>query len=371
MVTADHAGAILTVDLDAIAANYALLRERVHGAECAAVVKADGYGLGLVPVGRRLAAEGCRHFFVAQFDEAIALRSALSDISDDADIFVLNGLIAGAESEFDTHRVTPVLNSPGDIDAWSAHARMCEKMKPAILQLDTGMSRLGLTMSDAKFIADHPDLLSGIDLQYIMSHLACASSRTHPMNEQQHHLFASALKILPDAKASFANSSGIFLGPKFHYQMVRPGASVYGLNPIADESNPMTQTIDLKGKIVQIRVIDTGQAVGYGATHRVTRQSRIATVAVGYGDGYLRALGNRGCGYLDEYCVPVVGRVSMDLTTFDVTDVPEQACQPGMEIALIGGKQTVDHVAEAADTIGYEILTNLGRRYFRTYKGTV
>lgn len=371
MVTADHAGAILTIDLDAVAANYSLLREHAGGAICAGVVKADAYGLGLAPVGRRLAHEGCRHFFVAQLDEAISLRQELADIADDSFIFVLNGPVTGAEGEFDTHRVIPVLNSLGDIDAWSADAKKKGAAKQAILQLDTGMSRLGLTKADTDLLARNPDRLAGIDLQFIMSHLACASSRTHPMNEQQRRSFDSALKILPNAKASMANSSGIFLGAKFHYQMVRPGASIYGLTPIANESNPMTQTVDLKGKILQVRVIDTGQAVGYGASHCVTRRSRIATVAVGYGDGYLRALGNHGCGYLGEYCVPVVGRVSMDLTTFDVTDVPEQACRPGMEIALIDERQTVDDVADAARTIGYEILTNLGHRYFRTYKGGV
>ncbi|MBT5048342.1 MAG: alanine racemase [Rhodospirillaceae bacterium] len=368
-MTANNAGAILTIDLDAIAANYALLRDRVQGAVCAAVVKADAYGLGLSPVGRRLAKEGCRNFFVAQLDEAIALRQALADMAADASIFVLNGLVPGAEEEYSAHRVVPVLNSPGEIEAWSAYAQRLNKEQPAILQLDTGMSRLGLTASDTDVLARNPDRLAGIDLKYIMSHLACAGSRTHPMNAEQHRIFGDALATLPDAPASLANSSGIFLGPRFHHQMVRPGAAIYGLIPVANESNPMSQAIELKGKILQIRVIDTGQAVGYGATHCVTRKSRIATVAVGYGDGYFRTLGNRGCGYLGEYRVPVVGRVSMDLTTFDVTDVPEQACQPGMTLSLINEKHTVDDVAAAAQTIGYEILTNLGRRYFRTYLG--
>lgn len=371
MVTADHAGAILTVDLDAVAANYGFLSERVQNATCAAVVKADAYGLGLVPIGRRLARDGCRHFFVAQFDEAIALRKALTDIADDTAIFVLNGLVPGAEDEYNVHRAVPVLNSLGEIDAWSAHARKQDTVQPAILQLDTGMSRLGLTTADTDAVARDPDRLAGLDIQYIMSHLACAGSRTHPMNDEQRRSFDAALATLPNAPASLANSSGIFLGRNFHYQMTRPGAAIYGIAPVANESNPMSQTVELKGKILQIRNIDTGQAVGYGATHCVTRQSRIATVAVGYGDGYLRTLGNRGCGYLGEYCVPVVGRVSMDLTTFDVTDVPEQAVQPGMTIDLIGEHYTVDDIAKAAQTIGYEILTNLGRRYFRSYLGAV
>lgn len=370
-MTADHAGAILTIDLDAVAANYALLRGKVGDAVCAAVVKADAYGLGLSPVGRRLAKEGCRNFFVAQLEEAITLRQALAPMNgaDEASIYVLNGLIKGAESDYAAHRLIPVLNSPGEIEAWSAYAGQQNVPQPAILQLDTGMSRLGLTTAETANLSQNPERLTGIDLRYIMSHLACAGSRTHPMNDQQHCAFDAARAALPDAPASMANSSGIFLGPRFHHQMVRPGAAIYGLTPIANESNPLSQVVELSGKILQIRDIDTGQAVGYGATHCVTRQSRIATVAVGYGDGYFRTLGNRGCGYIGEYCVPIVGRVSMDLTTFDVTDVPEQACRPGTTITLINEKQTPDDVATAARTIGYEVLTNLGHRYFRTYLG--
>jgi alanine racemase len=370
-MTADHAGATLTVNLDAVAANYLLLKEKARGAVCAAVVKADAYGLGLAPIARRLAKEGCDHFFVAQLEEAIALRTALSDLADDASVFVLNGLLAGAEEEYDSHRLVPVLNSLEEINAWSAHAGARETVLPAILQFDTGMSRLGLTDAETDIVARNPECLTGIDVGYVMSHLACAGSRTHPMNEEQRLHFDEKLRSFSGAKATLANSSGIFLGGQFHYHLVRPGAAIYGLTPISNESNPMSQVIDLKGKIIKTRVIDTGQVVGYGATHRVTRRSRIATVAVGYSDGYLRSLGNRGCGHLGEYSVPVVGRVSMDLTTFDVTEIPEQVCQPGMEISLINETYTADDVATAANTIGYEILTSLGHRYFRNYLGAV
>ena len=372
-MTADHAGAILTVDLNAIAENFALLSGKAGNAVCAAVVKSDAYGLGLSPVGRRLAKEGCRDFFVAQLDEAIALRQALAHMKDgaqNASIYVLNGLVRGAEDDYAAHHAVPVLNSLEEVDAWSAYAARRNVSQPAILQLDTGMSRLGLPGADTEILSSSPDRLAGIDLKYIMSHLACAGSRTHPMNDQQLEAFSASLASLPKAPASLANSSGIFLGTRFHFQMVRPGAAIYGLTPIANESNPLAHTIELSGKILQTRVVDADQAVGYGATHHVARQSRIATVAVGYGDGYFRTLSDRGCGYIGDYCVPVVGRVSMDLTTFDVTDVPEPLSQPGMSISLISEKNPVDQVASRAQTIGYEILTNLGRRYFRSYLGS-
>ena len=371
MVTASHAGAILSVDLDAVAANYAMLCKKSSGAICAAVIKADAYGLGLHPVAKRLAQEGCRHFFVAQLGEAIALRDMLKTADPDGAIYVLNGPDPGTEEEFERHRAIPILNSPQQIALWSSHAKKRAVPQPAVLHMDTGMSRLGLTSRDVDDLAADPDLLHGLDIRLIMSHLACAEQRENPLNQRQRRLFDDLRARLPAAPASLANSSGIFLDTAFHYDMVRPGASNFGISPMSDESNPMRQVINLQGKIIQVRVIDTDMTVGYGATHRVTRPSRIATVAVGYGDGYPRQLGNRGHGYIGGALVPIVGRVSMDLTTFDVSDVPESAAQPGMMVELIGDIHTVDDVAHEADTIGYEILTNLGKRYQRRYIGAV
>ena len=371
MVTASHAGAILTIDLDAVAANYRLLKEKSDGAVCAAVVKADAYGLGLGSVARRLAREGCRHFFVAQLAEAIALREILTGFSADIAIYVLNGPDSSTEEDFEQSRITPVLNSLEQIELWTSYAKKSALPQPAVLHIDTGMSRLGLTGSDVHRLAADPDLLGRLDIRLVMSHLACAEIREEPLNVQQRTIFDDLRDRLPTAPASLANSSGIFLGKVFHYDMVRPGAANFGVSPVSDESNPMKQVVNLKGKILQVRVIDTNMTVGYGATHRVTRPSRIATVAAGYGDGYPRHLGNRGHGYIGGALVPIVGRVSMDLTTFDVTDVPEEATRPGMMIELLNERHTVDDLAREADTIGYEILTNLGKRYHRQYIGAV
>lgn len=370
MVKAEHAGGLLTIDLDAVAANWRLLRDRVTGGDCAAVCKADAYGLGAGPVATRLAREGCRHFFVAHLDEAIALRPILAAAGSDAPIYVLNGLIPNAVADYLADRLVPVLNSLGEVEAWSAAAKARGRRLAAVLNIDTGMARLGLPPDEAETLAAAPERLDGIALACVMSHLACAYDRTNPLNAQQLAAFRGWRARLPAVPASFANSSGIFLGPDYHFDLARPGASIYGLAPLGDESNPMAQVVRLQGRILQIRFVDRGMTVGYGATHRFTRPSRLATVAVGYGDGYLRSLGNAGSGFVGDIRVPVVGRVSMDLVTFDVTDAPEAATRPGAMIDLLCDRHPADALASQAGTIGYEILTALGRRYHRRYVGT-
>jgi alanine racemase len=369
MAAPDPAGATLTIDLDAIAANFQILRARLGSAACAAVVKADGYGLGAAPIATRLAHEGCRDFFVAQLEEAISLRTALSDGGLDAAIYVLNGLVPGAEAEYIAHRIFPVLNQPTEIDAWAQAGRAGDKAVTAILHVDTGMARLGLTPENTAALARTPDRLNGIDLRYVMSHLACTSEPDNPMNQLQRDRFSKILAGFPGVPGSLANSSGIFLGTDFHFAMARPGAALYGVQPLDGESKLMEQVINLQGKILQCRFVDTGQTVGYGATHIVTRRSRIATVGLGYADGFLRSLGNRASGYVDGIRVPMAGRVSMDLITFDVTDIPEDLCRPGDTVELIGSYHGVDDLAAEAGTIGYEILTSLGARYHRRYLG--
>jgi len=330
------------------------------------VVKADGYGLGASKIAEALSAAGCRRFFVATIDEGIALRDCLSN---DVVIYVLEGLMSGpTAAEFDTHDLVPVLNTPDEIRIWSDHAKSGDGRR-AILSLDTGMCRLGLTPRDARALADAPDMLDGIELDYVMSHLACADQPDHPKNEEQRKLFEELRTKLPAAKASFANSGGIFLGPDYHYDLARPGAALYGISRGCGAPERMRQVIGLKAKILQIRVVDTESTVGYGATGTVPANTRLATVAAGYADGYLRSLGNNGHGYAAGVKVPVAGRVSMDLTVFNVSDVPPHAIRPGDDIDLICDDQTVDDVADAAGTIGYEILTSLGARYAKHYTG--
>ncbi len=360
------AGGILTIDLAAIRANYILLRSRLRGAACAAVVKADAYGLGAARVAPELAEAGCRHFFVAHLDEAIALRPHLPK---GAEVFVLNGLLPGAEAEALAQNVTPVLNSLAQIDAWAALARAQERALPAVLQVDTGMSRLGLSPAEIGLLTEDPHRLDRVALSYVMSHLACAEQPDHPLNAEQLARFRLLRRKLPAVPASLANSSGIFLGLDYHFDLVRPGAAVYGIAPVAGRPNPMRQVVRLHGRLIQVRQIEAGSTVGYGATWRANGPRRIATVSVGYADGFPRSLGDGGSAFIGANEVPLVGIVSMDTATFDVSNVPPDMLQPGGLIELIGDRNPLDAVARRAGTIGYEILTRLGHRYHRRYIG--
>jgi alanine racemase len=364
---AARAGAILTIDLDAVADNYRRLCAELGGTACAAVVKADAYGLGMEKVAPALVRGGCETFFVAHIDEGMELRRLLRD----ADIHVFNGLQPGSEPVFAEHRLVPVLNSLGDIEAW---ARFRDRagappFPPADIHVDTGMARLGLPPEDVETLGREPDRLGSIDVAYVISHLACADEPGHTLNRQQLDAFRKARAALPGRPASLVNSSGIFLGPDYHFDLARPGAALYGVAPVPGEPNPMAQVVRLQGKILQVRDVDTPQTVGYGATHRIARRGRIATVAVGYADGYLRSLSNSGGANFGDIRVPVVGRVSMDLITLDVSDLPHRMARPGDLVDLIGPHNPVDRLAAEGGTIGYEILTSLGSRYHRVYKG--
>jgi len=362
----EHAGAFLTIDLAAIRANYRLLQGRLGKASCAAVVKADAYGLGAARVAPALAAQGCVHFFVAHLDEALALRPHLPER---AELYVLHGPPVGAEAELLAHRLVPVLNSLAQVDGWSGLARARGRPLPAILQVDTGMSRLGLSADELKAVIDDRARLDGLELRYLMSHLACAEVEDHPMNARQLARFREVRQALPPAAASFANSSGIFLGPDYHFDLARPGAALYGIAPLAGRANPMRQVVRLEGKVIQVRTIPAGASVGYGARWHAPSARRIATVSVGYADGYLRSLSNRAVARFGDVALPLVGGVSMDTVTFDASALAADALAPGSLVELIGEHHPVDALAEEAGTIGYEILTSLGRRYFRRYVG--
>jgi alanine racemase len=348
--------AVLHVDLAAIVANWRDLAAR-HGAPCAGVVKADGYGLGAAPVARALREAGCTTFFVAHLTEGLALRAALGA---GPDIVVLNGFPPGTDGDA---ALVPVLNHLGDI---AAHAAGGSR---AVLHLDTGMSRLGLDAREQAALAQDRGRLAGLRLLYVMTHLACADEPDHPLNEAQRARFAAAAaRIAPGARQSFANSSGIFLGEGFRSDLARPGCALYGINPTPGAPNPMRQVARVEAEILQVREIAAGDTVGYGASWQAAGPRRIATVAAGYADGYLRALSGRSHALLRGRAVPLIGRVSMDLTTFDVTDVPQAA--PGERLLLIGGAgNTPDDVAARCGTIGYEILTSLGARYHRVHEG--
>lgn len=358
-------GACLEIDLGAIAENYRILQRRFTGSECAVAVKADAYGLGVAHVGPALEKAGARTFFVAFVGEALALRVLLPS----ARIAVLNGFPPDAADDFVHHGLIPVLNHLGDVEAWSGIAAREGRPLPSFIQFDTGMSRLGLEPSEQGILASEPGRLDGIDVVGWMTHLACADDPDHPLNGQQRERLKTAAEGLPPAPLSLCNSAGIFLGQDFHFDIGRPGSALYGISPVSEGDNPMRQPVRLTSPILQVRTIPKGAIVGYGATYAAARPSRIATIPVGYADGMLRSLSNRGTMWLGGHAVPMAGRVSMDLITLDVTDVPESLAQPGQMVEVIGPHMTPDAIAEQAGTIGYEVLTALGRRYDRHYHG--
>jgi len=360
------APAVLTVDLGALKANWQHLRDEASPAACAACVKGDAYGLGLERCAAALADAGCRTFFVATPEEGRTLRERLPD----GVIYVLDGLMPGLAGFYAAHDLRPALSSPEEIAEWLAAA----PGHKAALHVDTGINRLGLTPRDVAALAAHPQRLAGLDIALVMSHLACADEPGHPGNEAQRVLFEHLRALLPPAPASFANSAGIFLGPPFHYDLVRPGVAIYGGNPFTGIANPMRPVVHLETTILQVREIEAGGRVGYGGEWTAQRDSRVAVIAAGYRDGLLRSLAARpgkapGNVWLGGGRVPIVGRISMDLITVDVSDLPAGDVRRGMTAEVIGEHISVDEVAEAAGTIAYEILTALGSRFARVYIG--
>ena len=353
--------AVLTVDLGALAGNYRRLRRAAAAAAVAGVVKADGYGLGAPAVADALWQAGCRSFFVAQLEEGRALRAALPA----ARIHVLNGLPAGTEDAPRAARLIPVLNQTDELARYGGLARRLGERLPAALHLDTGMCRLGFDRAELERLDRR--LLEPLDLVLVMSHLAIAEEPDHPLNPTQRACFEELRRNLPAAPASLANSSGIFLGPAFHYDLCRPGVALYGVNPVPARANPMAPVVTLEAPVLQVHAVEAPGTVGYGATYPTRPGMRIATVPVGYADGYPRSAGHRATARIGEHRVPLAGRVSMDLITLDVSDLPAEAVRPGTMATLIGGPDGVDELAAAAGTIGYEVLTRLGSRFARRY----
>lgn len=348
--------AVLEVDLGAIVANWRDLQRRHPSGPVAGVVKADGYGLGARQVAAALHEAGCRHFFVAYVQEALAVRDAVPD----AMLAVLCGLTPGTEGAYVAHGLTPVLGSLDEIDRWRGAGR------DAILHVDTGMSRLGLDSGELEVLAQDHARLGGLAIRYVMSHLVASEVPGDPLNQLQRRRFAAARAMLPPAPGSLANSSGIFLGAEFSSDLARAGAALYGVNPVPGQPNPMRGVVKLSARVLAVRDVPAGASVGYNATWIAARPSRIATAALGYADGFHRSLSGRGSACFDGAPVPLVGRVSMDLTTFDVTDHPQ--IRPGSWLEAIGPNLPPDAVAEMAGTNGYEVLTSLGRRFHRVYR---
>lgn len=364
IVPEDQAGAILTIDLGAIVHNYRLLRERLGGAACAGVVKADAYGLGAGEVASALLREGCQDFFVAVLTEGIELRKVLGP---GPRICVLNGTLPGTEGEFVEHGLTPVVNSLPQLAGWREWRRLHSGSDvPIFLQVDSGMSRMGLQPEDVTLIAEDPSLLHGLRVKCVMSHLACADESEHEANLAQLQEFNRLRALLPQALASLANSSGIFLGRAFHFDLARPGAALYGINPTPGRPNPMRPVVTLASRISQLREVAEGCGVGYGFMARTSCTTRLATISYGYADGWPRNA--QASAFFEGVRMPFFGRVSMDSIILDAGACADRL-QEGMLVELISEQQTVDDIGAAAGTIGYEILTRLGRRAHRRYVG--
>src|ERR1700760_1293876 len=360
---------ILTIDLDAIIANWRKLEKTAVPAECAAVVKANAYGCGAVEVAKALASAGCKTFFVATIDEARVVRSALPS----AALYALDGFFQNSGDAYAAIDCRPVIGDLNELAEWDVFCRRSGWKGRAAIHIDTGLHRLGLTIPEAQSIiprinaGDH-----GITL--VMSHLACAELVNNPTNAKQLTTFREIASLFSGVPASLSNSSGIYLGPQFQFDLVRPGAALYGVNPTPEADNPMKPVVELKARIVQIRTVERGETVGYGGTWTARRPTKLAIVSAGYADGYFRAGGSNDGTRGAEVVVagkrcPIAGRVSMDLMAVDITDLDKNAARRGHMATLIGEGITVDELAHHFGTIGYEVLTNLGRRYARVYKG--
>ena len=347
----------LTINLSAIQANYKTLKNKVGNAcEVAGVVKANAYGLGVAPVSEALQKVGCKTFFVATLPEAIELRMILGD---EPLIAMLNGYQDQNSKLYLENNITPVINDMTELDAYKKQGNNL----PAMIHIDTAMNRLGIDPDEIS-----PEDLKDCDVKAIMSHFASSEDKKSDLNTKQAERFDKVTAKFPDIPKSLCNSSGIFLSESYHYDLVRPGMALYGLNPTPYADNPTQSVITLDAEILQMHAVKKGEMTGYNATHRFENNSEVAIVDIGYADGIFRSLSNNTNLYWNGTPCPVRGRISMDLTIVDLGNIPEnKRPKAGEMLEVIGPNQTADDLARDAETIGYEILTSLSRRYERKY----
>lgn len=363
-------GGQLSIDLGALARNWRALDRVSAGALTAAVVKADAYGVGIDMASRALHAAGARFFFVATPDEGMAVRTAVPD----AHIFVLYGLYPGAANLYIRQNLMPVLSSMAMLEEWLGKCVERNEAYPAAFHFDTGINRLGFRLNEASLVRERIERL-GYAPQMVMSHLACADQPNHEKNRTQLALFGSVISQFPGIPASLANSAGLMSGRDYHFQMVRPGIALYGGRAVTGRKNPMAPVVTLHVPILQVAEGRTGETVGYGASYTLNRNSKLAVLGHGYADGFLRALSGTntrsgGKVFIRGKLCPVIGRISMDLTIVDVTELGQDLPMPGEGAEVFGVNIGVDEQADAAGTIGYELLTSLKGRYSRNYVGT-
>ena len=353
------AGPWVDIDLGALCENYAMVRNAAPGAESAAVVKCDAYGLGLTPVAQALATrEHCRIFFVAYPEEGAQLRKALATAAPDAEIYVFNGPLPDTIKIFEDAALTPVINSAEQAGKWAAR----KPGAPCVLHVDTGMNRLGAPHDDLAALSAMADL----NVDIVMSHLACGSAPDHAKNAEQRDAFEKAAALFPNAKRSLAASAGALMDASYHFDLARVGIALYGGSPFYDDDARINPVVTLNAPIVQLRALAAGETVGYGATFTASRPTQIATVALGYGDGFPTAGSGRASAIIAGERAKIAGRVSMDLIGLDVTDFKHPP-KIGETAEFFGKSGSLHEAARACRTIPYELLTGLGGRVDRRY----
>lgn len=356
---------VLEINFDAIAYNYLRIKEHFNGKLCAAVVKCDAYGIGAEKVSKKLYSVGCRHFFVATLDEGIALKKVLNS---DVEIFIFSGVVPNTEDIFVEFHLTPVIIDLDQLKRWQAFARQIGRKIPTALHVDTGMNRTGLCPQEFQALKDSPQLLEALDLRYIISHLACSPNPNHPLNQTQHQRFDEICQMFPDTIKSLSSSEGVFLDASFHFDMARPGLALYGFNLSNDRLIP---ALRFWSRILHIHKVPAGESVGYGASHHFENEGKVAVLSTGYYHGWMRSLGNKGEVYIAGHNARMVGPISMDLCTVDVSNIPDNDLVIHGWVELSGQHIPMRQLARSAGSITTEMLTLLSRNTSRLYIGEV
>lgn len=358
-----HSKCTLRINLDTIKNNYQLLQKKCPGAEVGAAIKANCYGLGMAKIAPLLKQLECKTFFVANSDEGIIARKMLNY---DVNICVLHGVFNNDKRIFKEYKLIPVLNCIEQAILWHSFADECNEKLDCFLHIDTGMHRLGMSEQDLNIVIAK---LNRLNILYIMSHLACAEEQENELNKIQLQQFTNATSNIPYIKKSLANSSGIFLGKNYHFDLTRAGAAIYGINPILNEQSGITNSLELLAPIIQIRELPPLASIGYGQTYinNTGKNCKIATIAIGYADGFLRQLSNKISVYINAAPAPVLGLISMDLTVIDVSSIAANDLFLGQQVEIMGINNTPESLATVAGTNAYEILTNLGNRFEKVY----
>ncbi|MBS0271973.1 MAG: alanine racemase [Proteobacteria bacterium] len=361
---ASHTTSFLEIDTQAIAHNYKTLQSKLPNSTCAAVLKADAYGFGIEAIVPTLQNQGCNTFFVAHLEEGLFLRACLKNSL----IYVLSGFLPNTEGLFVENTLIPVLTDFEMTKNWAKECQKRDQKLPCALHVDTGMRRSGFDQKDFSKLLESWGLLGVLDIHFVMSHLVSSHDLVDPLNEQQKLLFDSLRHHFPNVKASLADTGGIYLGSPYHYDLVRAGKGLFGLFTPPEGAPPLQPCLKLFGRILQIRQAHKGDSVGYGATYTLSRDSKLATLGIGFADGYDRRLSNNAFAHIQGFKAPVIGRISMDYTVIDVTDIPESLYYVGGWVELVNQALTLDILAHSIGTISRELSTRFGQRLHRVYK---